>query len=76
MEPFSLRDLGLAIGAFKIMAIKSRIHFRRGLHDNGFAKKILLVEPTEPFPGTVHLEALPYERVDWLYRCGNPAFSG
>ena len=44
MEPFSLRALGLDIGSFEIMAIKSRVHFRRGFDDNGFAKTILLVE--------------------------------
>ena len=76
MEPFALRDLGLDIGAFKVMAIKSRVHFRRGFHDNGFAKTILLVEPPEPFLGTVRLDALPYENVDLkrFYPYGNPAF--
>ena len=76
MEPFSLNALGLEIGAFRIMAIKSRVHFRRGFHDNGFAKTILLVEPTEPFLGTVRLDKLPYENVDLgrYYPYGNPAF--
>jgi microcystin degradation protein MlrC len=76
MEPFSLRALGLDIDAFQVMAIKSRVHFRRGFHDNGFAKTILLVEPTEPFLGTVHLDALVYENVDLkqFYPYGNPAF--
>lgn len=78
IEPFSLRDLDLDIGAFEVMAIKSRVHFRRGFHDNGFAKTILLVEPTEPFLGTVRLDKLPYENVDLkrYYPYGNPAFSG
>jgi microcystin degradation protein MlrC len=76
MEPFSLRALGLDIDAFQVMAIKSRVHFRRGFHDNGFAKTILLVEPTEPFLGTVHLDALVYENVDLkqFYPYGTPAF--
>jgi microcystin degradation protein MlrC len=76
MEPLSLRDLGLDIGAFKVMAIKSRVHFRRGFHDNGFAKTILLVEPAEPFLGTVRLDALPYQNVDLkrYYPYGEPAF--
>jgi microcystin degradation protein MlrC len=76
MEPFSLSDLGLDVGAFQIFAIKSRVHFRRGFHDNGFAKTILLVEPTEPFLGTVRLDRLPYENVDLkrYYPYGNPAF--
>jgi microcystin degradation protein MlrC len=78
MEPFSLGDLGLDLDAFQIMAIKSRVHFRRGFHDNGFARTILLVEPTEPFLGTVHLDKLPYRNVDLkrFYPYGNPTFPG
>ena len=45
MEPFSLKALGLDIDSFEVIAIKSRVHFRRGFDDNGFAKTILLVEP-------------------------------
>ena len=40
------------------------MHFRRGFDDSGFAKTILLVEPEQPFLGTVRLEALPYRHVD------------
>jgi microcystin degradation protein MlrC len=64
MEPFSLASGGLDIRAFKVFAIKSRVHFRKGFDDNGFAKTILLVEPDQPFLGTVHLDALPYRNVD------------
>src|SRR6185437_381239 len=64
IEPFSLGALGLDIHAFKVFAIKSRVHFRRGFDDNNFAKTILLVEPDQPFLGTIHLDSLPYEHVD------------
>ncbi|WP_298260867.1 M81 family metallopeptidase [Bradyrhizobium sp.] len=76
MELSELKQLGLDIDAFEVFAIKSRVHFRRGFHDNGFAKTILLVEPTEPFLGTVHLDALPYENVDLkrFYPYGEPKF--
>jgi microcystin degradation protein MlrC len=76
IEPFSLKNLDLDISAFDVMAIKSRVHFRRGFHDNGFARTILLVEPTEPFLGTVRLDRLPYQNVDLkrYYPYGNPAF--
>jgi microcystin degradation protein MlrC len=76
MEPFSLRALGLDINAFQVMAIKSRVHFRRGFHDNGFARTILLVEPIEPFLGTLRLDRLPYENVDLkrYYPYGDPVF--
>jgi len=74
MEPFSLGALGIDIHAFKVFAIKSRVHFRKGFDDNGFAKTILLVEPDQPFLGTVHLDALPYRNVDLkgYYPYGDP----
>ena len=79
MEPFSLRNLGLDIGAFEVMAIQVArcISGARLLRSNGFAKTILLVEPTEPFLGTVRLDKLPYENVDLkrYYPYGNPDFA-
>jgi microcystin degradation protein MlrC len=78
MEPFSLGALGLDIGAFKVFAIKSRVHFRKGFDDNGFAKTILLVEPDQRFLGTVHLDALPYKNVELkkYYPYGEPEWPG
>jgi microcystin degradation protein MlrC len=63
-EPSQIAGFGIDLARFKVFVIKSRVHFRRGFDDSGFAKTILLVEPTEPFLGTVRLEALPYENVD------------
>lgn len=76
MEPGALSALGLDVSAFKAFAIKSRVHFRRGFDDSGFAKTILLVEPVEPFLGTVRLEGLPYQNVDLkkFYPYGDPKF--
>jgi microcystin degradation protein MlrC len=76
MEPTSLKGIGLDAGAFQVIAIKSRVHFRRGFHDSGFAKTILLVEPTEPFLGTVRLDGLKYQNVNLkaYYPHGNPIF--
>jgi microcystin degradation protein MlrC len=78
MELAELKPLGLDADAFDVFAIKSRVHFRRGFDDTGFAKTILLVEPPEPFLGTVHLDALPYENVNLkrFYPYGEPAFPG
>jgi len=59
-----LRQFGFDPADFQAFAIKSRVHFRRGFDDNGFAKTILLVEPPEPFLGTTRLDGLPYENVD------------
>jgi microcystin degradation protein MlrC len=54
---------GLKIEDFSVFAIKSRVHFRRGFDDNGFAKTILLVEPPGPYLGTSRLDALRYENI-------------
>lgn len=64
IDPASFRSLGIEPNDFKAIAIKSRVHFRRGFDDNGYAKTILLMEPPEPFLGTVKVEALPYENTD------------
>ena len=76
-EPSALAAMGLDPAAFQVIAIKSRVHFRRGFDDSGFAKTILLVEPTEPFLGTVRLDALSYRNVDLkrYYPYGNPTFT-
>ena len=69
-------ELDLRPDSFQVIALKSRVHFRRGFDDSGFARTILLVEPTEPFLGTVRLDALPYQNVDLtrFYPYGNPSF--
>jgi microcystin degradation protein MlrC len=75
-EPSTLAAMGLDPTAFQVIAIKSRVHFRRGFDDSAFAKTILLVEPTQPFLGTVRLDALTYENVELknYYPYGNPTF--
>jgi microcystin degradation protein MlrC len=74
MKPATLTGLGLDAAAFDVFAIKSRVHFRRGFDDSGFAKTILLVEPEQAFLGTVRLEALPYRNVELgaFYPYGSP----
>jgi microcystin degradation protein MlrC len=74
MHPEELWALGLSAADFEVIAIKSRVHFRRGFDDSGFAPTILLVEPEEPFLGTVRLEALPYRNLNLrdFYPYGGP----
>ncbi len=76
IELSTLTAIGLDPAAFDVIAIKSRVHFRRGFDDSGFAKTILLVEPPEPFLGTVRLDGLPYDNVDLAryYPYGDVAF--
>jgi microcystin degradation protein MlrC len=75
MHPEELWALGLSAADYDVIAIKSRVHFRRGFDDSGFAPTILLVEPEEPFLGTVRLEALPYRNLTLrdFYPYGAPA---
>ena len=70
--PEAFLDLGIDPADFKVFAIKSRVHFRRGFYDNGYAKTILLVEPDQPFVGTVRLEGLKYQhlKLDKFYPYG------
>ena len=76
IEADELWGLELKPEDFDVIAIKSRVHFRRGFDDNGYARQILLVEPDQPFLGTVHLEALSYEnlRLTEFYPYGSPNF--
>ncbi len=60
---------------YDVFVVKSRVHFRRGFDETGFAKTIVVVEAPQPFVGTTFLDALPYENVDLsgLYPYGAPA---
>ncbi len=59
---------------YEVFVVKSRVHFRRGFDETGYARTILVVEAPEPFVGTTFLDALPYENVDLgeLYPYGVP----
>ncbi len=48
---------------FDSFVVKSRVHFRRGFDETGYAKTIIIVDAPGPFVGTVRLDALPYENV-------------
>ena len=54
--------------------VKSRVHFRRGFDETGYAKTIIIVDAPGPYVGTVRLDALPYENVklDEYYPYGTP----
>ncbi|MFJ1302765.1 M81 family metallopeptidase [Pseudomonadota bacterium AL_CKDN230030165-1A_HGKHYDSX7] len=75
-DPAEIWALGLSPADFDIVALKSRVHFRRGFDDSGYAPTILLVEPPQPFMGTVRLDALRYEHLTLTdyYPYGDPAF--
>ncbi|MEO1015595.1 MAG: M81 family metallopeptidase [Pseudomonadota bacterium] len=49
---------------FDIFVVKSRVHFRRGFDETGFAMTIHIVDAPGAFIGTTRLDALTYENVD------------
>ncbi|RIX84718.1 M81 family metallopeptidase [Acidovorax cavernicola] len=76
IDPAMFTGMGLDAADFDLFAIKSRVHFRRGFDDTGFAASILLVEPPEPYLGTVRLDGLRYAnvRLEDYYPYGDPTF--
>jgi microcystin degradation protein MlrC len=48
---------------YDVFVVKSRVHFRRGFDETGYARTIILVDAPGPFVGTNALDALPYENV-------------
>ncbi|MBT8395549.1 MAG: hypothetical protein HKO65_07095 [Gemmatimonadetes bacterium] len=73
-EPRRFGFLPMGLDRFDVFVVKSRVHFRRGFDETGFAKTIVVVEAPGPFVGTTFLDALPYEHVDLsvLYPFGTP----
>jgi len=59
---------------YDVFVVKSRVHFRRGFDETGYARKIVIVEAPEPYVGTTFLDALPYENVEisTIYPFGTP----
>ena len=62
--PQQLRFGGLEPDDFDVFVVKSRVHFRRGFDETGYAKAIIVVDAPGPYIGTVRLDALPYENVN------------
>jgi microcystin degradation protein MlrC len=54
---------------FDIFVVKSRVHFRRGFDETGYAKTIQVVDAPGNWFGTIRLDALDYETgpIDQLY---------
>jgi microcystin degradation protein MlrC len=48
---------------YRVFVTKSRVHFRRGFDETGYAKAIHIVDAPGAFVGTTRLEDLPYEHV-------------
>ena len=74
LYPDAFRIGPIEPGDYDVFVVKSRVHFRRGFDETGYAQTIVVVEAPEPFVGTTFLEALPYQNVDLgeLYPYGVP----
>ncbi len=59
---------------YDVFVIKSRVHFRRGFDETGYAPSIYVIEAPGPFVGTLKLDALDYQfgPIDRLYPFGTP----
>ncbi len=73
-DPESLRFGPLNPDDFAVFVVKSRVHFRRGFDETGFANTILVVDAPGPFVGTIALDALDYQYapIETLYPFGTP----
>ncbi|MFO7892743.1 MAG: M81 family metallopeptidase [Longimicrobiales bacterium] len=71
--PGSLRFGPIEPDHYQVFVVKSRIHFRRGFDETGYAETILVVDAPGPFIGTTRLDALDYEHapIHRLYPFGN-----
>jgi microcystin degradation protein MlrC len=54
---------------FDVFVVKSRVHFRRGFDETGYAKTIQVVDAPGDWFGTIRINALEYEfgPIDQLY---------
>ncbi|MGB7453904.1 MAG: MlrC C-terminal domain-containing protein, partial [Lysobacterales bacterium] len=57
---------------YDVFVVKSRVHFRRGFDETGYAKTILVVDAPGPWFGTLRLDALDYQfaPIDKMYPFG------
>ncbi len=71
-SPDRLRFEGFDPDDYRLFVVKSRVHFRRGFDETGYAPTILVVDAPGPWVGTTRLDALPYEHapIDRLYPFG------
>ena len=70
LEP--LRITGIDPDDYDVFVVKSRVHFRRGFDETGYAKTIIVVNAPGSWFGTTRLDALDYQHapIDRLYPFG------
>ena len=60
-SPDRLRFAGIEPDDHPVFVVKSRVHFRRGFDETGYAETILVVDAPGPWVGTTRLDALEYD---------------
>ena len=60
-SPNALRFGSIDPDDYDVFVVKSRVHFRRGFYETGYAKTILIVDAPGSWFGTTRLDALDYE---------------
>jgi len=73
-SPEQLRFGPIDPDAYDVFVSKTRVHFRRGFDETGYAPTIVIVDAPGDWFGTVRLDALDYEHapIDRLYPFGQP----
>lgn len=71
--PGQLRFGPIEPDEFDVILTKSRVHFRRGFDDDGYAPTIIIVDAPGDWFGTIRLDALDFEHgpLDRLYPFGS-----
>lgn len=61
---------------YDVFVLKTRVHFRRGFDETGYAKTIQIVDAPGDWFGTIRVDALDYENVDPedFYPFGDPEY--
>ena len=54
---------GIKPDEYQVFVVNSRVHFRRGFDETGYAKTILLVDAPGDWFGTTRLDALDYQNI-------------
>jgi microcystin degradation protein MlrC len=72
--PEALRFAGMEPDDYDVFVLKTRVHFRRGFDETGYAPTIHIVDAPGDWFGTIRLEVLEYEHVDLseYYPFGSP----
>ncbi len=61
LYPEQLRVGGINPDDYQVFVVKSRVHFRRGFDETGYAKEVIVVDAPGDWYGTIRLDALDYQ---------------